>query len=283
QVMLHQDSGSRGRPVNPGKSPRTILGGTNTKEYPTVLAARREMSSWHSLHLEPSSLRAPDPFGAETHVSERGAHVAATLRRLAGSPDNGQVLAEAANRLAELVPDVEELHVDEDMARQQLTVQARMKGIQQWLGPRALSDGTLRFLALVTMQMDAEGGRLLCMEEPENGIHPESIPALVRLLRDYAADPEIAVGDDNPVRQVVVNTHSPDILKQLELSEVVFVESVNGPDGSAAVVAGVRGGWREMEHQVTLERLREVLGGAPYDAKLEEALQLRLPLPGTER
>jgi len=277
QVLLHQDGGSRGRPVNPGKSPRTILGGTNTKEYPTVLAARREISSWHSLHLEPSSLRAPDPFGADGHVSEHGAHVAATLRRLSSSDEEGRVLSEAANRLSELVPEVKRIRIDEDAARQQLTLQARLHGSERWLGPRGLSDGTLRFLALVTMQMDPEGSRVLCMEEPENGIHPESVPSVVRLLRDYAVDPEFPESEDNPVRQVVLNTHSTDVLKQLEVSEVLFVESVSGRAGATARLSPVRGGWRDAAHQIGPERLRKVLGGAPIDAALGDYLQLPLP------
>lgn len=283
QVRLHQDGGSRGRPVNPGRSPRTVLGGTNTKEYPTVLAARREMSSWHSLHLEPSSLRAPDPFGAEGHVTEHGAHLAAALRRLSNGAHEGRALAEAANRLSELVPEIQAVRVDEDASRQQLTVQAKVRGIDRWLGPRALSDGTLRFLALVTMQMDPEGSRVLCMEEPENGIHPESVPAVIRLLRDYAVDPELPIEADNVARQVVLNSHSTDVLKQLQISEILFVDSLRDGGGGAAVVASVEGGWRRTESRVTVARLSEVLGGAPIDADLGRQLQLPLSFAVHER
>ena len=45
KIMLHGDGGSRGRPVPVGTSPLTVVGGTNTFDYPTVLAAKREMSS----------------------------------------------------------------------------------------------------------------------------------------------------------------------------------------------------------------------------------------------
>ncbi|HSN98884.1 MAG TPA: AAA family ATPase, partial [Candidatus Nanopelagicales bacterium] len=58
KLMLHQDGGSRGQPIPAGLSPRTVVGGTNAAEYPTVLAARREMASWQALHLEPSVMRA---------------------------------------------------------------------------------------------------------------------------------------------------------------------------------------------------------------------------------
>jgi predicted ATPase len=51
-----------------------------------------------------------------------------------------------------------------------------------------ISDGTLRFLALVVLEMDPETQGLLCLEEPENGIHPARIAAILELLRDIAAD-----------------------------------------------------------------------------------------------
>ena len=47
----------------------------------------------------------------------------------------------------------------------------------------ALSDGTLRFLALAVLEMDPETQGLLCLEEPENGIHPARIPAILELLQ----------------------------------------------------------------------------------------------------
>ena len=280
RLKLHQDGGSRGRPVNPGRSPRTVLGGTNTAEYPTVLAARREMSSWHSLQLEPSSLRAPDPFGSDEHVTEHGAHVAATLHRLSKGEADGRVCSEAAARLAELVPEIEELRVDEDAARQHLSVQARVRGTDKWLGPRSLSDGTLRFLALVVMQMDPEGSRALCMEEPENGIHSSRAPAMVRLLRDFAVDPDLALAADNQLRQVVLNSHSADIVKQLDVSEVLFVESVREGDGTAATVRAVEGGWRVEEPLVSPDRLADILGGAPLGESLQR--QLHLPFAAAE-
>jgi predicted ATPase len=274
--MLHQDGGSRGQPIPAGLSPRTVVGGTNAAEYPTVLAARREMSSWQTLQLEPSVMRAPDPFGAPARVDERGGHIAATLQRLAGAElVPGQTLSEAANRLAALVSEVRSLNIDRDEARQQLSLRAHLTGCEQTLGPRALSDGTLRFLALVTMQLDSASGGVLCLEEPENGIHPARIRAMVDLLRDFAVDPQRAVADDNPPRQVILNTHSPEVVRQLDVDEVLFVDTIEEADGRSAIVAAVDGGWRKDMPTVPLRRMADFIGGSPLGAPLQ---QLQLPL-----
>ncbi len=272
-VFLHGDGGSRGRPVPAAPSPRTVLAGTSAAEYPTVIAARREMSGWHALHLEPSSLRTPDRFGDPASVDEHGRHIAATLERLTRPPQsNGAILQECTNRLAALVPEIQELRIDRDEVREQLVVQARMKGSDLWLSPRSLSDGTLRFLALITMQLDAGSSRLLCMEEPENGIHPSRIPALIEVLRDYVLDPHQAIDADNPPRQMMLNSHSSEVLRQLDVPEVLFVDTVHSAEGREAAVRPIRadGNWRGVEGAVGLHLLEKLIGGSPLSAALRQ-------------
>ena len=222
KVSLHGDGGSRGRPAPVGRSPRTVLGGTNTADYPTVLAARREMSSWRVLHLEPSAMRTPDTRWAVPHVSASGAHLPATLHALVARDPDTRV--EIVNRLRHLNSDVEDLDVHADDVRDQLALRARVPGVDNWLYGRSLSDGTLRYIALVLMLVDVQDRAVLCIEEPENGIHPSRVPHLVDLLRDYAVDVQEPVDSDNPLRQVIVNTHSPEVARQLDYENIVFVE-----------------------------------------------------------
>jgi len=127
----------------------------------------------------------------------------------------GSVYARVANRLAGLVDDVHEVRVDEDRQRGLLTLQVidRDRNLH---AARALSDGTLRFLALAILEMDPDAQGLLCFEEPENGIHPERISAMLRLLKDLSVNTGQPVGPDNPLRQVIVNTHSPAVVGLVE-------------------------------------------------------------------
>ena len=62
-------------------------------------------------------------------------------------------------------------------------------------------------MAALSEAVDESG--VLCMEEPENGIHPGKIGAMNRLLHDLAVNAEEPVDSENPLRQVVVATHSP--------------------------------------------------------------------------
>lgn len=224
-IKLHQDTsvgGGRTRLFQADKLPRTVLSTVNAQESPTAVLARQEILNWHLLQLEPSALRAPDGFDAPARLAANGAHLPATLYRLSQQQDE-RPLTEIANRLFELIDHVGQVHIDRDEKRELLTLLLRDKCGTE-LPAKALSDGTLRFLALASIEIDPTLTGLICMEEPENGIHPERIGAMLGLLQDIAADPNLPTGDDNPLRQVVINTHSPVVVGQVPEDTLIFAE-----------------------------------------------------------
>ena len=223
-------------------SPRTVLSTVNTDDRPTALAARREMQSWSQLQLEPSKLRAPDSFSADEKIGPDGEHLPATLLRLGN-------YEKVSNLLARLLPDIDSIRVDVDVTRRSKTVYLKQRDGAEHAA-RSLSDGTLRFLALAVLSCDPQSGGVICMEEPENGIHPARIPAIVELLRDMAVDVTMAVGDDNPMRQIIINTHSPAVIKSLDTRDLVVATPVRLGGSTATTFAAIRGTWRALEeHQ----------------------------------
>ncbi len=244
RIMLHGDGGSRGRPAPVGRSPLTVVGGTNTSDYPTVLAAKREMSSWRVLHLEPSSMRSPDARWVQPrHVSASGGRIPATLHRLVTQDPRAR--GEILYRLRQLNSDIEDLDVFVDDAGDQFALRARIKGIPNWLYARSLSDGTLRYIALALMLIDVGDRSVLCIEEPENGVHPSRMPNFVEMLRDYAVDTHEPVADDNPLRQVIINSHSPEVARQLSFDDIVFVQRALTSDrGPISVFRPIADTWR---------------------------------------
>jgi hypothetical protein len=145
------------------------------------------------------------------------------FRRMSPRPGHGKehTLAQIANRLFELIDHVGQVRIDRDDKRELLTLLLADKHGTE-LPAKALSDGTLRFLALASVEIDPTLTGLICMEEPENGIHPERIGTMLGLLRDIAVDPELPIGDDNPLRQVIINTHSPVVASQVPDDALVF-------------------------------------------------------------
>jgi len=228
-VKLHQDGGADygggGRPkrIPAARMPRTALSTATAAESPTALVTRRAFEALRLLQLEPSALRAPDEFHAPASVDSRGGHMPAALARLAAVRSmpletatdeqirhREAVFARVANRLATLAEGIRDVHVDIDERRELLSLVVS----DRWgtsVEARGLSDGTLRFLALALLAEDPQSVGTICMEEPENGVHPQRIAAMLALLESLATDIECAVGTDNPLRQVVFNTHSPQV------------------------------------------------------------------------
>lgn len=262
-VSLHADSsegygGGRPRKVSAASLPRTILSSVNNAaEHRTLVLARQEMASWTQLQLEPSALRSPDSFTAPRSIGPNGAHVAATLYGLAQAADKEEpgrsldVYARVANRLSQLVENVRRVSVDVDEKRQLLNVAMTDRHNTEHIAS-ALSDGTLRFLALTVMEADPNSGRLLCLEEPENGMHPARIKAVIELLRDLAVDADEPVDAGNPLRQVIINTHSPSVVACVDDNALLLAQSTpapwNGADSNKLSIRYLPRTWRDSQH-----------------------------------
>ncbi len=264
-IQLHQDRGGSGggrpAPFRASSLPRTILSSVNAAENRTAVLARREMQSWRRLQLEPAALREPDTFATPPRLGSDGSHLAASLFHLAhggaaplvglskhaDEPDPKTTYARVANRLSDLIDDVREVGVEVDSQRELWTLFARGKDGTKHPA-RALSDGTLRFLALAVIELDPAAQGVLCLEEPENGIHPERIPAMLRLLKEIATVTDDPIGPDNPLRQVIINTHSPAVVSEVDEESLLFAqlhEDVrDGQRFQSVQFAALPGTWR---------------------------------------
>lgn len=261
-VSLHADSiggfgGGRPRRVPASNLPRTMLSSVNNAaEHRTLVLARQEMLSWTQLQLEPSALRAPDGFTALRSIGPNGAHLPATLYELAQAAErehiggSEDVYARVANRLSQLVENVRRVSVDVDEKRQLLNIAMIDRHNTEHIAS-ALSDGTLRFLALTVMEADSKSRRLLCLEEPENGMHPLRIAAVIELLGDLAVDIEEPVDADNPLRQVIINTHSPSVVACVHDDALLLAHAGpgmwNGTESSRLSVRHLSRTWRDQE------------------------------------
>lgn len=98
-----------------------------------------------------------------------------------------------------------------------------------WYAPSQVSDGTVLLTAFLTLQFQDPPLTLLAIEEPERGLHPYLLEQLVGFLRKLSRG-EIGKA---PI-QVVLATHSPELLEYLEPQEVRFVER-SSEDGSTVV------------------------------------------------
>ena len=190
---------------------RTVLSSFDTVDFPHVLAAKEEMKSWRFLQLNPEDLRKPTSKSTgNDQISESGENLAAALNRI--KTNNHFLLAEITRKLQSFIPNFIDVMVFDDKENKQYLIKLLDKDKKEYTS-RVLSEGTLRVLALCILEHDDLHTGLLCFEEPENGIHPARIDTMAALLKDLSTD----FSDESfPLRQVIVNTHSPFLVKRVE-------------------------------------------------------------------
>ncbi|MEO5333912.1 MAG: AAA family ATPase [Magnetococcus sp. YQC-5] len=81
-----------------------------------------------------------------------------------------------------------------------------------------LSDGTLRYLCLLTILCHPNPPPLICIEEPEMGLHPDIIPTIAELLKSASQR-----------TQIIVTTHSDILIDEFTDSpeSVIACDKVN--------------------------------------------------------
>ena len=93
----------------------------------------------------------------------------------------------------------------------------RHKNSDQYFDASSLSDGTLRFIALVTLFLQPKQylPSIILVDEPELGLHPYAIEMLASLIRAASTN-----------TQVIVSTQSSLLLDHLEPEDVLVANRV---------------------------------------------------------
>lgn len=82
------------------------------------------------------------------------------------------------------------------------------------------SDGTLRFIALVTLLKQPQLPDVICIDEPELGLHPLAVHTLVDLAYEASSQ-----------TQIILATQSVPLVDSVKPSDILTVEQVRGTTG----------------------------------------------------
>ncbi len=80
-----------------------------------------------------------------------------------------------------------------------------------------ISDGTLRFLCLMAILYNSKRGKLVCIDEPEVGLHPDMILSVAKAI-EYAGKKS----------QIIVATHNEHLIDQFQLEQLRVFEKQTG-------------------------------------------------------
>lgn len=208
------------------------------------------------LQLELRAMRAPNEVELARSLASDGANLANAFATL---PRNEQTAVAAA--LVRLVDALGDVHVRPlKSGTHRLVFQDRWEP-KRWFEPHEVSDGTMLVLAFLVLQHQEQRPPLICLEEPERGLHPYLLGQVIDLLRS------ISQGKHGPATQFVLATQSAELLDHVKPHEVRFLER-DAEGGVQARTAPVGDeAWEnaihEYENSVGQMWLSGSLGGVP--------------------
>jgi predicted ATPase len=141
-------------------------------------------------------------------LEEDGSNLALVLNDLEHKGDTKDILVE---NLKKFNPQIKDYSVRILGGTVQLFI--REEGLEKPISAMRLSDGTLRYLCLLAILCHPEPPPLICIEEPETGLHPDILPTIAELMKEASQR-----------TQLIVTTHSDILVSAFsDIPEAVLV------------------------------------------------------------
>jgi len=176
---------------------------------------------WHFYKLIPTFMRQPNAVKEQFFLSQTGDNLSAWLNTLqtAHAPEFSRFRQVALDAL----PSLEDIFAPPTQLGTTI-LSSREKYLSRPVNILRMSDGELTFLALLSLIFvpSSLGSPVVCLEEPENHLHPKLLETLVDVYeqRRQELGPRRA--------QVIVTTHSPYLIDRTSLDDIVVTEKSNG-------------------------------------------------------
>lgn len=176
------------------------------------------IANWKVFHFHDTSETAGVKRWGALHDNEflrsDASNLAAYLYRL--SKEHPSVLDQIRRTIQLAIPIFDDFVFkprEKPTQEQEINLQWKQKNSDYVLWPSQLSDGSIRFICLVTTLLQPDPPSTLVIDEPELGLHPYAITLLGALLRSASKR-----------MQVIVSTQSVALLNEFEIEDLIVVD-----------------------------------------------------------
>lgn len=190
---------------------------------PLVAADRRFRRLYELLRgvavysIFPDILRNPQKHDSSAPMEEHGANWATTLRGVLKDGERRADLLTALNRIVGDIVDVEVRSTGGFLVPRFKHEQPPETPRKKWFDAAQESDGTLRVAGILTALLQRPSPVFLGIEEPELTVHPGALPVIYDYLVEVSGR-----------AQILLTTHSPDLLDLLGAEVIYAVERHGG-------------------------------------------------------
>lgn len=224
--------------ISPEESLLSVATGPFNKNrfIPPFQKALAEIKVYHDLRTDKDAeIRKPTVTRMDKQVETDGQNLVAVLHTLyTGDRDFKRVVN--ASMYAAFGADFDEL-VFPPASDQRIQLRIRWKSLRREQSAAVLSDGTLRFLFLLTVLANPDLPAIVAIDEPEMGLHPSMLPIIAAFAVDAAKRSQIiltthspqfldAFGEDRPTTTVAKCVDGETFLKTLQGDELIDNQQV---------------------------------------------------------
>jgi predicted ATPase len=133
--------------------------------------------------------------------------------------ENDEKKEEISDWLSLFIPEFDRIEVQKSQFSSNEDLLIYQKHYDRPFNKELISDGTYNIIALLTAVYQSDEPQFLCIEEPENGLHPKVIKQLVNFFRSAC---------EEKGHYIWLNTRSQTLVSQLNPEEIILVDKVEG-------------------------------------------------------
>ncbi len=195
---------------------------STSKPTRTANYVRGHLDRWRLYHFHDTSTTSPMKKTADVndnrYLRPDGSNLAAFLYYLREKHETAySLIRRTVQRVAPFFDDFQ--LEPQKLNPNKILLEWRHKGSEAYFDASALSDGTLRFIALATLFLQPGSYRpsVILVDEPELGLHPYAITLLASLIKQASVS-----------TQVIISTQSPFLLDHFQPEDVLVANRAEG-------------------------------------------------------
>lgn len=184
----------------------------DSERYKKVREFSKILNRYKIYKLIPTMMKEPTPVRKQFDAEMYGEKIVQVLHSVLSS--NIQSYQDIVDTMKTIFDEIKDVYSSID-ERGLTNIEILERGFKKPFDIKQISDGTLRFLAFLTIIQLEKKFTLFCFEEPELYLHPYLLEKLTELLKNLQT-------------QVIITTHSPQILNILEPEDLIIIYKRKG-------------------------------------------------------
>lgn len=201
-----------------GKPNQLALGSIADSTFVTLFNLREYMRGWRfydSFNINNEKIRRPVPTTQKPVLNEDCGNLSAVLFYL--MTEHREAFEELQTHIRTAIPNFQGLNIKARGAPGEVIAYWREDNVDCELSLADLSDGTLRFISWATLCIMPTPPTLICIDEPDQGVHPRTLPILAGLFEKASAR-----------TQIIMSTHASYFLTQFDIDRISIMKKVRG-------------------------------------------------------